>query len=463
MKQSSQSPSKGSSSLAIVHEDAGALDIGAREIFACVPRERDEQTVRAFGTFTADLHQLADWLLRCQIKSVAMESTGVYWVPIFEILEACGIEVYLVDARQLKQVPGRKSDVADCQWIQQLHTFGLLRRCFQAEEEMRALRILVRQRESIIRCRATHILHMQKALQMMNLQLMQVVSDITGETGLRILRAILEGERNPHQLAHLRDGRCARTEEEIAKALQGSYKAEHLFALRQAVEAYDFYQRQIVACDEEMRKLYAQMTPPPDSSTPPPTPPPPKKRSVTKNRAHFDLTDTLYRLVGVDLTAITGLNALSVQAILGEIGLDMSHWPTVKHFCSWLGLAPRHEKSGGKVLHNRTLKTTNRANNALRMAAQSAGRTNTALGAFYRRLKAKHGPAKANVATAHKLARILYAMLKTRQPFAELGVEQDSQQQKERFLRQLSRKAKAVGMMLVPCNSEQQALPSPAT
>lgn len=462
MKQSSPSQSKGSRTLSVVHEDAAALDIGAREIFACVPRERDEQNVRSFATFTPDLHQLADWLVRCQIKTVAMESTGVYWVPIFEILEACGIEVYLVDARQLKQVPGRKSDVADCQWIQQLHTFGLLRRCFQAEEEMRALRILVRQRESIIRCRATHIMHMQKALQMMNIQLVQVVSDITGETGLRILRAILAGERDPKQLARVRDGRCAHSEQEIAKALEGSYKAEHLFALQQAVEAYDFYQRQIMACDEEMRKLYAQMTPPPDTSSPS-TPPPSKKRSSTKNRTHFDLTTTLYHIVGVDLTAITGLDALSVQAILGEIGLDMSHWPTVKHFCSWLGLAPRHEKSGGKVLHKHTLKTTNRANNALRMAAQSAGRSNTAIGAFYRRLKAKHGPAKANVATAHKLARILYAMLKTRQPFEDLGAEHYTQRQKERLLHNLTRKAKALGMTLVPCNSVQHALPTAAT
>lgn len=462
MKPSFPSPAKRSGSLAVVHEDAAALDIGAREIFACVPSGRDEPNVRSFATFTADLHQLADWLVRCQITTVAMESTGVYWVPIFEILEARGIAVYLVDARQLKQVPGRKSDVADCQWIQQLHTFGLLRRCFQAEEGMRALRILVRQRESIIRARASHILHMQKALQMMNLQLTQVVSDITGETGLRILRAILAGERNPKHLARLRDGRCKRTEEEIAKALHGSYKAEHLFALRQAVEAYDFYQRQIVECDEEMRKLYAQMTPPPDRPTPPETPPPPK-RSTTKNRTHFDLTTTLHRLVGIDLTAITGLDALSVQAILGETGLDMSHWPTVKHFCSWLGLAPRHEKSGGKVLRNRTLKTSNRANTAFRMAAQAAGRSHTAIGAFYRRLKAKLGPAKANVATAHKLARILYTMLKERQPFVDLGADHYTQQQQAHWLRYLNRKAKALGMTLVPCNSNEQTLPAPAT
>src|SRR4249919_1893860 len=234
MKQSSTPQASSSGSLAVVHGDAAALDIGASEIFACVPSERDSANVQKFSTFTADLYQLADWLMSCDIKTVAMESTGVYWVPIFEILEARGIEVYLVDARQLKQVPGRKTDVADCQWIQQLHTFGLLRRCFQAEEEMRALRILVRQRENLIRCRSTHILHMQKALQLMNIQLVQVVSDITGETGLRILRAILEGERNPKQLARLRNGRCAHSEQDIAKALEGSYKAEHLFALRQA-------------------------------------------------------------------------------------------------------------------------------------------------------------------------------------------------------------------------------------
>lgn len=256
-------PSRTTPPLSVVHPDAGGVDIGASEIYASVPADRAEQVVEKFGTFTADLHQLAQWMVRCEVKTVAMESTGVYWIPLFEILESYGIEVYLVDARQLKQVPGRKSDVNDCQWIQQLHSFGLLRRCFQADEEMRALRILVRQRESLIRSRATHILHMQKALQLMNIQLTQVVSDITGQTGLRIIRAILAGERNPLKLAQLRNVRCARTEQEIAGALEGSYKAEHLFTLRQAVEAYDFYGQQLLACDQEMERLYVQITPAP--------------------------------------------------------------------------------------------------------------------------------------------------------------------------------------------------------
>ena len=447
--------------LEMIHPHAAGLDIGASEIYVCVPDDRDQPAIRAFATFTADLHALAQWLVQCQIETVAMESTGVYWVPIFEILEKYGIEVYLVDARQLKQVPGRKSDVNDCQWIQQLHSFGLLRRCFQADEEMRALRILVRQRETLIRSRSTHILHMQKALQMMNIQLTQVISDITGQTGMRIIHAILAGERDPRQLAQLRQSQCARSVEDIARALEGSYKAEHLFALRQAVEAYDFYGQQLIACDREMERLYAQITPPPDPSNPPANPPPPSsKQRPRKNQAHFDLKHTLFQLTGVDLTAIPGLDALTVQTILGEIGTDMSHWPTVKHFSSWLCLAPRHEKSGGKVLHQRTLKSDNRATTALRIAAQAVSRSSSRLGSFFRRLKAKHGPAKAIVATAHKIARILYFMLKDRTPYQDLGADLDTELQQAHLLRALNRKAKTLGMILVPCNS-QQLSPSP--
>jgi transposase len=303
-------PTTAGNTLTILHPDAGGLDIGASEIYGSVPVDRDTQAVRKFGTFTADLHQLVQWLVQCRVKTVAMESTGVYWVPVFEILESYGIEVYLVDARQLKQVPGRKSDVNDCQWIQQLHSFGLLRRCFQADEEMRALRILVRHRETLIRSRSTHILHMQKALQMMNIQLIQVVSDITGQTGLRIIRTILAGERDPMQLAQLRNVKCARSVQEIARALEGSYKAEHLFALRQAVEAYDFYGQQIVACDQEMEALYSQLTPPPDEANLPVNPPPvPCRQRPRKNQANFDLRSALFHLAGVDLTAVPGLDA----------------------------------------------------------------------------------------------------------------------------------------------------------
>jgi transposase len=450
--------------LEMIHPDAAGLDIGASEIYVCVPAERDRQPVRKFATFTADLHELAQWLVKCQIQTVAMESTGVYWVPIFEILEAYGIEVYLVDARQLKQVPGRKSDVNDCQWIQQLHSFGLLRRCFQADEEIRALRILVRHRETLIRSRSTQILHMQKALQMMNIQLTQVVSDITGQTGLRIIRAILAGEREPGQLAQLRNVQCARSAAEIARALEGSYKAEHLFALRQAVEAYDFYGQQIVACDQEMERLYAQITPPPDDANPSSNPPPaPNHQRPRKNQAHFDLKSALFHLTGVDLTAVPGLDALTVQTVLGETGTDMSHWPTVKHFTSWLGVAPRHEKSGGKILRNRTLKSANRANTALRVAAQAVARSSSAIGAYFRRIKAKHGPAKAVVATAHKLARIIYFMLKERTPYIDLGADHYTDQQQANLLRYLNRKANSLGMTLMPRNSHEQQTPLPAT
>jgi transposase len=461
-KKAKQSSSK--RGLEMIHPNAAGLDIGASEIYSCVPDERDEQAVRHFATFSADLHELARWLVKCEIETVAMESTGVYWVPVFEILESYGIEVYLVDARQLKQVPGRKSDVNDCQWIQQLHSFGLLRRCFQADEEIRALRILVRHRATLIRSRSMHILHMQKALQMMNIQLTQVVSDITGQTGLRIIRAILAGEREPLKLAQLRNAKCARSVQEIARALEGSYKAEHLFALRQAVEAYDFYGQQIMACDQEMASLYAQITPPAVDATPPANPPPPpSNQRPRKNQAHFDLKSALFHLAGVDLTAVPGLDALTVQTVLGETGTDMSHWPTVKHFTSWLGVAPRHEKSGGKLLRNRTLKSANRANTALRVAAQAVARSSSAIGAFFRRIKAKHGPAKAIVATAHKLARIIYFMLKERTPYIDLGADAYTDQQQANLLRYLNRKANSLGMVLISRNSDEQKTPIPAT
>lgn len=441
--------------MTVVHEQAAGIDIGASEVYVCVPSASDAQPVRSFATFTADLYQLADWLVTCEVTTVAMESTGVYWVPLYEILESCGIEVCLVNSQHLKRVPGRKSDVSDCQWLQQLHTYGLLQASFRPADEICGLRTLVRQRAMLVECRAMHIQHMQKALTLMNLRLTEVLSDISGETGLAIIRAIVAGERNPQQLARLRDRRCAHSEAEIAKALTGHYKPEQLFALRQALEAYDFYDTQLRACDAEIERLYATWphTPPPAGS-PPPQPDTHKRR---KNQAYFDLTSALYQMVGVDLTAIDGVDALTIQTVLSEIGLDMSRWPTGKHFASWLGLAPKPEKSGGKVLRTYRPKTKQRAATALRLAAQSLARSQSALGAFYRRLKARYGPAVANVATAHKLARIIYAMLKHRQPYHDPGPTYYEQQFRERTLRRLQRQATQLGLALVPL----PALPQP--
>jgi transposase len=433
--------------------NAAGLDIGAEEIYACVPADRDEQSVRVFGTFTVDLHALADWLEACGIDTVAMESTGVYWIPVYEILEARGFELCLVNARHLRNVPGRKTDILDCQWIQQLHTYGLLRASFRPPEEICALRALARHRRNLVRYRAAHIQHMQKALQLMNIKLTQVVSDITGVTGLSIIRAIVAGQRDPRVLARLRNPQCAKSEEEIAKALQGNYKTEHLFVLKQGLAQYDFYHQQIQECDTEMEGRYAAWLPS-DAGDPASPPPKPKRGKPRKNQAHFDLATSLYRMVGVDLTAVDGLDALSVQDIITEIGVNVNPWPTVKHFASWLSVSPYNDKSGGKVLRRGTKKTQNRASTAFRLAAQSLSRSDSALGAFYRRMRAKHGPAKANTATAHKLARIVYHMLKYREAYVDPGEDYYQQRYRERTIRNLKRKAAKLGMELVPADAQ---------
>jgi len=428
---------------------AAGLDIGCEEIYACVPADRDEHSVRVFPTFTVDLHALADWLTACQIETVAMESTGVYWIPIYEILEARGFEVYLVNARHVKNVPGRKTDILDCQWIQQLHTYGLLRASFRPPEDICALRAMARHRDNLIRYRSAHIQHMQKALQLMNVKLTAVVSDITGVTGLSIIRAIVAGERDRYNLARFRQSGCAKSEEEIAKALEGNYKLEHVFVLKQALAQYDFYLQQIQECDAQMEAMYATLPPsdPDDQGSPPPKR---KGGKPRKNQAHFDLAASLHQVVGVDLTAIDGIDALTAQTIITEIGTDVSAWPTVKHFTSWLGLSPHNDKTGGKIIRSRTKKTQNRANLALRIAAHSLTRSQSAVGAFYRRMRAKHGPAKAITATAHKLARMVYFMLKNRAAYVDPGVTYYDQLYRDRTIRNLKRRAAALGLDLLP-------------
>ena len=442
-------------SLPPLNVNAAGLDIGATEIYVCVPTGRDPQSVRRFGTFTVDLHSLAAWLTTCQIDTVAMEATGVYWIPVYEILEAAGFEVYLVNARHIKNVAARKSDVSDCQWIQRLHTYGLLRASFRPPEEIAALRALVRHRETLIQYRAAHIQHMQKALQLMNVKLTHVISDITGVTGMTIIRAIVAGERNPKVLAQYRDPACKKSQVEIAKALEGHYKAEHVFVLRQALELYDFYDQQIQACDREIERRYQASEPRDPDGQPPTTAPQPTQRKPRKGQAHFDLASSLYRMVGVDLTRINGIDALTAQTLISEIGLDMSKWRTVKHFTSWLGLAPNPKKSGGKVLTNHAPRAQNRAAQSLRIAAQTLARSQSALGGFYRRIRAKHGAAQAVVATAHKLARIVYHMLKYREDYHDLGTDYYEQQYKERVLRTLTRKAADLGFRLEPVLTPQ--------
>ncbi|MFA4837769.1 MAG: IS110 family transposase [Dehalococcoidia bacterium] len=434
--------------ISLMHANAAGLDIGSEEIWACIPADRDIEPVRKFGTYTPDLHALAHWLKRCRIKTVAMESTGVYWIPVYEILEAEGFRVYLVNARHLKHVPGRKSDVEDCQWVQQLHSYGLLNNSFRPEGEMCVLRAYLRHRAGLIEHRAPHIQHIQKALLQMNVQLTQVLSDITGVTSMAIIREIVAGNHDPVKLAELRDPRCAKPESEIAKALTGNYRAEHLFALKQALALYDVYTQKIAECDEEIERQFSAVKPIHDDDLPP-LDTSDKRNTHSKNAPSYDVRTMLYQILGVDLIAIQGLNAGTAETIISEAGTDMSRWPSVKQFCSWLGLAPHNDISGGKVLRSRTLKTRNRAGQAFRLAAQAVGKTQSAFGAFFRQMRSRKGPRQAIVATAHKIARAFYFMLKYRKPFHNVTSQEYDRGQQEREIHRLQKRAAKLGLLLV--------------
>lgn len=436
--------------LPTIHPNAAGIDIGASRHWASVPPGRAPENVRSFGCFTADLYALSAWLEQCGIETVAMESTGVYWIPLFQILETQGFEVNLVNAHHVKTVPGRKSDVLDCQWLQQLHSYGLLSGSFRPEDQICVLRSYMRQRDNLVKSASTHVLRMQKALTEMNVQLHRVISDITGTTGLRILRAIVAGERNPHVLAAMKDSRIKASEGDIAAALTGDYRVEQLFILQQELQLYEVYQQQMVACDGEIERHLNDFIDQVDPDTDPP--PKPKRRGKKQpgNAPDFDLRTHLYRITGVDLTQIAGLGALSVLVILSEIGLDASQFPTAKHFVSWLGLCPGSRITGGKVKSSKTRRVVNRAANAFRMAAQALSRSQSALGAFYRRMKARLGGPKAITATAHKIARIFYHVWSTGDAYVDPGVDTYEQKYRERVLKQLQRKAQNLGFDLVP-------------
>jgi len=442
--------------VSLFNQDAAGIDIGGSFHFVAVPSDRDENPVRKFDNFTADLYQLADWLSACKIKTVAMESTGVYWIPIYEILEERGFEVFLVNARHIKNVPGRKSDVIDCQWIQQLHSYGLLRASFRPEQYICQLRAYMRQRESLIEYAAHHIQHMQKALSLMNLQLANVVNDITGVTGLKIIRAIISGERSPEKLASFRDGRCKQSEEVIAKSLHGNYREEHLFALQQSVELFDIYQAKIEECDRAVKKLLDQHAPDdhenPKSSNN-------KKKKRRNNELYFDAENYLQQMTGVDLTKIDGLSTHSALRIISEIGTNMSRWPTAKHFGSWLGLAPGTKISGGKSLGSKTKPSANRAAIMLRIAASTLYRSNSALGAFLRRLKSKVGAPKAITATAYKIARLIYSMIKHGEEYVDAGQGYYDQQYKERIVKNMQKRALMLGFELTSITALTSEVP----
>jgi transposase len=443
-----------------VNLDAAGIDVGATSHFVAVPVDRDPagRTVREFGAFTADLYALADWLTQCRITTIALESTGVYWIALLEVLEARGFEVKLVDPRRLKQVPGRKSDILDCQWLQQLHTYGLLAGAFRPDEQVCILRSYLRQRAMLVSYAAHHIQHMQKALTQMNIQLHHVVSDITGVTGMRIVRAIVAGERSPQVLARHRDPRCHNDEATIAKALEGSWRTDHLFELRQALELFDTYHTQITACDRQIEAHLASFD---NRAGDQPVPALPRARRRYSNSLSFDPRSPLFRMTGVDLTRIDGIDVATALTVVSEIGLDMTRWHSAKHFASWLGLCPGTRISGGKVLSRRTKPCANRAATALRLAANGLYHSRSALGAFLRRKKAHLGAPKAITATAHKLARLVYSMLRYGTDYVDKGQDYYEMRYQDRVLRNLARNARLLGYQLTPMPPPALA-PSPA-
>ena len=431
--------------------NAAGIDVGASSHFVAVPADRTEQPVQEFEAFTADLYRLAEWLAECGVETVVMESTGVYWIPLFGVLEERGFQVMLVDPRRIKNVPGRKTDVLDCQWLQQLHTYGLLSGAFRPEDEIRRLRSYLRQRAMLVEHAAQHVQHMQKALTQMNVKLQHVIRDITGKTGMDIIEAIVKGERNPRRLARLRDPRTKSDERTIAKSLQGHWRQEHLFELTQALELYRTYQAKIAECDREIEAQLEQFEDRSDGEPPAPN----GKRRNQKNAPRFDVQSHLYRMTGVDLTRIDGVDSYTALKVISEVGTDMTKWPSAKHFASWLGLSPNNRITGGRVISSKTKASANRAAAALRLAANALHRSDSALGAFLRRKKAHLGAPKAITATAHKLARIIYSMLRYGQQYVDAGAEYYEHQYHQRALHTARRRAAQLGYQLVPITDVQ--------
>ncbi len=438
--------------LEVVHPQAAGIDVGNSAHYVAVRPDRDPEPVRRFECFTADLHRLADWLQSRGVKTVALQSTGVYWIPLYDILEERGLEVYLVNARHTKNLPGRKSDVQESQWLLKLHTYGLLNNSFQPPSKIRILRTYWRQRAQQVSGAATCVQRMQKALTQMNIQLANVISDLGGVTGQMIVRAVIAGERDPWKLAQLNHPRIQASRTEIAKSLEGTWRPELIFILQQELEMYDAYQRRVAECDEQLQKHLARFA---DTIAPPAKEglPPKKKKKQNKNNPHFHLADELQRITGVDLTRIDGVDVFVAQTVISEVGLDMGRWKTEAHFASWLGLCPDNRISGDKVLGRGTRHVLNRVATALRLGASTLLRSQTYLGAQYRRLRSKLGAPKAITAMAHQLARLVYRMLKYGQQYVDRGAEYYEQRNRQQQIEFVRKKAAHLGLQVSPLHA----------
>lgn len=429
-----------------VNPDAAGIDAGSREHWVSVPEDRDVEPVKRFGAFTTDLYGMADWLVACGIKTVAVEATGVYWIPLVEVLEARGLEVKLVDSRSIGR-RNKKTDVLDCQWIRQLHMFGLLDGAFRPAADMLALRAYQRQRSTLIQYGADHIKHMQKALDLMNLKLHTVIADITGKTGMQIIQSILAGKRDPVELAKLRDPKCKNSEETIAKALLGNYRDEHVFALRQAYDLFQTYQKKIAECDEKTKEALEEFD---RKAAPGKVLTARAKIKRRKNQPHFDGRALLHEMLGVDLVAVDGFDVSTVLTIVSEIGTDVDKFPTQAQFVSWLRVACNDRITGGKKILKKGPKVQpNRATQAFRLAAQSLARAKNWLGAFFRRMQRK-GWAVAVKATAAKLATVFYSMLKNKTEYKAPDINYYEQRYRANLLKALEKKAKVLGFALTP-------------
>jgi transposase len=438
-----------------VHQiNAAGIDIGATGIYVAVPDDRSDSPVRCFNTFTDDLHDCAKWLKDCAIESVAMESTGVYWIPIFQILDSYGFEVILVNARHVKNVPGRKTDVQDCQWLQYLHSVGLLRGSFRPSQDVCAVRSLFRHRDSLVKAASSKVQHMQKSLTQMNLQIHNVISDITGVTGMAIIDAILAGERDPQVLADLKDRRIKAKKDVIAKSLTGDYRREHLFTLRQSVQSYRNYRQLIMDCDTEIKELLKGFESTIDIEELPLSSSTDSKQKSKSNTPAFDVKGEMFRIFGTDLTEVDGISDLTAHVIFTEVGPDLSQFKNAGHFCSWLGLCPYNKISGGKILSSQTRPGSNRLAHSLRLAASTLWNSKTYLGNYYRRMRSRHGSPKAITATAHKLARIVYHLIKNQVAFDETIFSEQENMHQERLKRRIVQQAKSLGLELVPRPAE---------